>query len=427
MKKSNDKNTIKSVLSGMFTLLLGSASAKVLTLICIPVLTRLYSPDDYGVLAAYTSIVAILFPALNFRYVLAIPLPSNDKMAINILFLSIFISSLITILLSVLFIFYSTEIFYSLSLDSLNDWWFIVIIGALGSAMYELFSTWSARKKNYTLIAKTQFKQAVFGSGAKLLLGVLSIAPLGLIIGQVVTQSAGIWSFVREFYRHDYKLIKFVSWTKMTFVFRYFKGFLIYRFPSQFLMALASQAPILIMAKEFSTYETGQLSLAMMALAMPVGLMGQAVSKAYYAEIASLGKKNIGKIKIVTTAIQKKLFFVGVPVSIAIFFLGEFFFQVAFGSEWKLSGTFASILAPYILIQFTSSPLVQVLNVIGSQFHFLLINAMRLVGIAMIYGYIVINEISAIEFIEIISIWMFLFYLIITCVILNYVNKRSKC
>src|SRR5690554_1776955 len=76
------------VFRGMLTLALGSGIGRLIGIALIPVLTRIYTPDDFGVLAVYTALVAILAPLVTLRYVLALPLPRHDGMALNLLALS---------------------------------------------------------------------------------------------------------------------------------------------------------------------------------------------------------------------------------------------------------------------------------------------------------------------------------------------------
>lgn len=80
--------TSGGVFRGMMTLALGSSIGRVIGIASIPVLTRLYSPADFGVLAVFTALVAILAPLVTLRYALALPLPRHDGVAMNLLVLS---------------------------------------------------------------------------------------------------------------------------------------------------------------------------------------------------------------------------------------------------------------------------------------------------------------------------------------------------
>lgn len=399
-----------SVFRGMLTLVIGSGLARIVGIASIPVLTRLYSPEDYGILAIYTSIVAVLVPILTLRYVTAIPLPKTDAMAFNLLILCAKLIIFGTLLISLVLAFFGEAVLSWFSMAELAPYWWLIAIGVFGTATYELFSMWATRKKDYKVIAKTQFGQSLLGNIVKIGLGLLAIKPLGLVFGQIIAQSGGIGSFIKNAFK-DFK----ASWSSLSnkkrkILASYYQDFPKYRLPSQFLMVLSTQAPVLMMAALYDKEVTGQLSLAIMALALPVSLVGGAVSKAYYAEIASIGKTDVEKIKRITISTQTKLFTLSLPVTAVFMIVAKPLFSISFGKEWAVAGIYAAILAPFILLQFTSSPLVQVINILGNQLHFLAINIIRIVGLFFIYIFVLKYSITPENFVVATSVFLFLFY-----------------
>src|SRR5699024_1378200 len=107
----------------------------------------------------------------------------------------IILGSLLTIFILTIF---GRMILSWFNMEALMPWRWLIIIGAAGSATYELFSLWATRKKQYKIIAKTQFSQSLIGNTTKIISGLLGIKPAGLIIGQFLSQSAGITSFVKN-------------------------------------------------------------------------------------------------------------------------------------------------------------------------------------------------------------------------------------
>src|SRR5690606_29477155 len=76
----------------------GTAGAQLITIAATPLLTRLYTPNDFGVLAVYMSVLALFTVVASLRYELAIPLPESDDDAIHIVVLCLFITLLMTVL-----------------------------------------------------------------------------------------------------------------------------------------------------------------------------------------------------------------------------------------------------------------------------------------------------------------------------------------
>lgn len=415
-----------NVFRGMLTLIMGSGLARIVGLASIPILTRLYSPEDYGVLAIYISIVAVLVPILTLRYVTAIPLPKTDAMAFNLFMLCAKLILVGTLLISLVLGFFGETVLGWFSMQEFAHLWWLIAIGVMGTATYELFSLWASRKKDYKIIAKTQFTQSLTGNAVKIGLGLLSLTPLGLVIGQLVAQSGGVGSLFKNAYKDFKKLYPSLSNKKQNFVAKYYQEFPWFRLPSQFLMVLSTQAPVLMMSALFSAEPVGQFGLATMALSMPVSLIGQAVARAYYAEVAAIGRSNYKKIKRITWNVQRKLMLIGGPPVIMLALLAPWLFSIVFGEEWLTAGEYARILAPYILLMLISTPLVQVLNVVGSQFVFLFINTSRVISLCFLFILVRHFELSANGFVITFSVFSVLYFIFQLIIVNYYVSQAAR-
>jgi len=423
LRQKASLNEASSTFKGMLTLLKGAGLARLVGIVSIPILARIYTPEDYGILALYISFVTILMPIMTLRYVQAIPLPRMDVVAFNLFSLCSKLIVFFSVLLGILLYIWGGQLLAWFNMEALMPWRWLIVIGAAGAATYELFSLWATRKKQYQIIAKTQVTQSFIGNLVKIGLGLLAFKSSGMIIGQFISQSAGIISFIKNA-RQDFKAyLPKVQKNKEKFVAKYYQDFVWFRLPSQFLLSLTSQAPVMMMAALYSKEATGQLSLAMMAMALPIGLIGQALSKAYYAEVAAVGKRDLLKIRRITLLVQKKLFLVGMPITIMTMFLAEPIFSLIMGEKWATAGKYAAILSPYILLQLTSTPLIQVLNIVGSQAVFLILNTLRILGLILIGYCLKSYALNEVYFIYLLSLFLSLFYLIISLYIFFILYK----
>ena len=410
--KTRVKSTDSSnVFKGMLTLALGSGTARIIGLASTPIITRIYTPADYGLLALYISITAILSSLTTLRYSAAIPLPKTDASAMNLMALCIFLVITFLITFSLLIFFIGEAVFQWLNILEMLKWKWLIILGVAGSAMYELLSAWAIRKRRYRIMAKTQFTQSVSGSFVKIGTGLLNASPIGLIGGQILAQSAGVFSLFNQSSKDYRHLARFISRKRMKFIARYYRQFPYFRLPSQTLLQLSSNAPVIMMAALYSKELTGQLSLALMAVSLPTGLIGKAIAQAFYAEIAVIGKRDLTRVKSLTIDVQKKLFIIGVPLTLLIMFIAKPTFGLIFGSEWKVAGKYTAILAPFVLLQFTSAPLMQVLNIIGSQLMFLMINIIRVCSLVLLFLLLKNYKLEPDNFIIILSIYLSVYYL----------------
>jgi O-antigen/teichoic acid export membrane protein len=414
------------VFRGMATLALGTGGAQLIGIAAIPILTRLYSPEDFGVLAVFTALVAILAPLVTLRYVLVLPLPRHDGVAMNLLVLSCVLMLTLSALIALALWGWGATLLALVSMEVLAPWWWLIALGVLGTAAYEMLTLWATRRRAYRIIAQTKLTQSAAGAAVKIGLGYVALQPLGLLIGQLVTQVGGVGWLLRGFgteFRTNWHHLRLLRIRKVAWRHR---GFPIWRAPSQFLMVFSVQAPILFMTGLFDAPTTGQFGLAVMTLAVPLNLVGQSASKALYGEASAAMKTEPERVVPMATDVQFKLFFMSLGPALLLFFFGEPLFVAAFGKEWGMAGTFASILSFALVFQFTSAPLVQLINLISSQSFFLAINSIRLIGLLSIFWCAAALSLDAKTTAMIYSAFTGLFYIGISFLILQKL-KAFRC
>ena len=93
------KNRAKSEFTkNVLTLMTGTSIAQAIPIAITPILTRIYSPNEFGLFALYMSIVSVVVIMATGRYELAIVLPKNNEDAANIVALSLVITLFISLL-----------------------------------------------------------------------------------------------------------------------------------------------------------------------------------------------------------------------------------------------------------------------------------------------------------------------------------------
>lgn len=395
---------------GILTLLMGASGARIIGLVCTPIIARLYTPSDLGLLALFVAFVTIISPMVSLKYSTAIPLPRTDGMALNVFVLGLGVACITLIIAGGVLYFFKSYLFSLLNADELQDWWWLLVLALAGAAIYELLNMWGVRKRRYKALAKGDVISSLVGDVTKLLLGVVAVKPLGLLLGQLLVSATGAAILLANFIEDFAARCSAISAKRMWLVASFYRQFVYYRMPSQLLLSVSAQAPIIMMASLYTQDDTGQLSLAIMALALPANLLGSAIAKAFYAEISVIGKNHLKKIRRLAFDLQKKLFFLGGPFVILAVLLSEWVFEIVFGAQWVVAGTYAAILAPFIFFQLISAPLLQVLNVVGDQRAFLVINTVRVLGLMVIYLSVINSSIDKHEFVRVLSVYLSVFY-----------------
>ena len=352
--KSDSENTL---FRNILKLMTGEGIGKAIGFVAAPFVTRLYTPSDFGILAVFASLCALFYPFCTLRYTLAIPLHSNEKVGINSLAACLLVLVVNSVIIGIAFVFFHSQILSLFSSENIDAFWYFIPLAFSLYGTAEVLSYYSTRYRDFSTIAKVTAVQKAIGASTKIVLGLFRFNAIGLLIGNILAESGGVSLYIRAYWKKLKENARDVTSRKIGFVLKRYMDFPLYRVPSQILLKAAESLPILYFAWHFGTGTTGHISLAISMLSVPVAIACASVGKAFYGEIASLGRKNSREISALTVRIMARLFVVGmVPFTLIVCF-GPRIFRTFFGAEWTQSGIFARYLCLYLIFRFVYSPI----------------------------------------------------------------------
>ena len=122
----------------VLTLMTGSTLSQSIPIAISPILTRIYTPEEFGVYAIFLAIVTIFGTIISGRYELAIMLPKKDEDAINIFALGLVITICLTVFTSILVIVLKNYIVNLLNTHTIEYWLYLVPLSILLIGCYNL-------------------------------------------------------------------------------------------------------------------------------------------------------------------------------------------------------------------------------------------------------------------------------------------------
>jgi O-antigen/teichoic acid export membrane protein len=375
----------KTVFKNMGILASGSIVSKLIGLCAYPLITRIYSPNDFGVVAVFVAATFILFPFCSLRYSVTIPLPKKDETAVNILVLGLILTFVSAVLFSMIFFAAGNEIFSLFNSAVLAGYWWLLILGIIGASIFELLTNWATRINSFGIVARSHIWQTIAMVVAQVGLGLLGFKPAGLLVGEVFRKWCGSIVQYHYFFNGIKQKLKNVTIRRVVFVFKYYADLPLFHLPSQLISVLTLKIPLLFFAFKYGADTAGQLGLALMVVGIPVGLIGKTTSNAYYAEIAKIGNKRKKEVLELTVSLTKRLVALSIAPTIILLLFSPFLFQLIFGPEWLQAGQFTSILAFYLFFEFLATPFIQVFNVFNLQRIYLQISGVRLALIGTVF------------------------------------------
>ena len=417
LEKINSKlNAQGGFLKSVSLLASGTAFAHVITVLILPFVTRLYSPEDFSKLAVYSGLLGIFSVIACLRYEIAIPLPKNDKIAESLLIISIFSSITFSLILASVLLLFPSYIKQIIGNGYFSQITWILPLGVLAASLYSAFKFWSTRIKDFKSIAQTKIQQSTSSGVAQLLLGWLGYTSIGLLVGQLLYSSAGVFSLIRRKSRFQK-----INFAKLKATCKEYIHYPKYSVGEALFNTAGVHLPMLIIAALAAPEEAGYLLLASKIMIIPMVLIGASVSQVYYAHANEA--KYEDKLADFTYDTMRKLALIGSAPLLLIGILAPVVFPLVFGSEWERAGVLVAWMAPWFIIQFVVSPVSMALHVSNNQRLAVILQFIGLVfKVAIVW---LVFKVTEIYISEAYAVSGFLFYLIYLFVLKKSLNLRS--
>ncbi len=339
----------------------GTASAQILVILIAPILTRLYTPDDFGLVAVFTGLLVLINVISSLRYELAIPLPENDNDAVNIVALCLFILLCTTILTTIIALFFNLEIAVILGVPKLADYFLLFPLGVFLSGIYSIFNYCALRSKIFKTLAYTKLQQTLVSIIIRLTL--FKFGGISLLIAQIVSQSFGAIVLGKH-------IITLLNFKQLSFTSIYRISVRYWRFPvfttwAGLLNNGGNQLPPLIFSALFSVGSAGAYALTHGVLAIPMRVIGGAVRDVFFSNVSKAYRD--GELSLLVGNVFDKLAQIAMPITLILIIVSPELFIFVFGESWKESGEFARWMSPWLFLQFCVGPLVTVFAAIEKQ------------------------------------------------------------
>nr|WP_276169182.1 oligosaccharide flippase family protein [Zobellia alginiliquefaciens] len=334
--------------------ILGTGLAQALPFLATPLLTRLFSEEDFALYTSFFATASIFAVGVGGKYHLAIVLPKEEVKAKKVFILSVYITISYSVLLAVLL-----PLFHSFFPDNLTVVLYYVPLYVLFFGLWSSYINVSIRHKTFTSNAYAKVLQAIGYILSAVAIGFSQILVYGLVIAKILGTVVS-WLFLSKKSSIRFKLFSFRSLVPVAKEYIDYPKFGIW--PS-FLNTISLQALVLVLTKFYSTDDLGYFGLTFMVLSAPLGLIGTSYKDVFYQKITALmnEKKYIqGLVFFKKSALA--LFIMALPICGILYFLGEPIFAFVFGERWIRSGEFASILAFSFLVKLVVSPLSSIFN-----------------------------------------------------------------
>jgi lipopolysaccharide exporter len=363
----------------------GTVVGQAAALAALPVLTRLYSPAEFGAFAIYTSIGLFMLAGASLRYETAIPLPRDDESAAHLLALSLVILLGVTSS-AVLAIWLLGDAFVRVThTQALRHYLWLVPVSLLGNGLGQVLTNWALRQRaggpgggpggapahsafvGARLLARTRAQQLLGQVVSQLGLGFLHAGLAGLILGQAVGQMIGAGALVAAAWRKDQAAFRAVSLAGMRRVAHRYRGFALLASPAALLDTAGTHLPLLLLGAFYGPQVVGWIALGQRILGLPGDLAGSAVAQVYLAETAWALKSRPEQLDALFFRTLKGMFWYGLFTVGFLSVVAPSLISWLFGSRWAEAGLYLQLLSVSFLLGLAVLPIGGTLDILERQ------------------------------------------------------------
>ena len=292
-------------ITNVLKLVSGSVIAQALGILLVPIITRLYSPGDYGAFQVFLSISSILAVLSCLSYQLAIMLPKEEEDSANIVTLCIALVSIISVVSGGVFILLSGWVGETLNTPDLSQYLIFLPVVVFLNGLFVVVNYWLSRRVRFGTLATAQVANSVSSKFVQIGTGFGSASPLGLILGLIAGYGAALLVMLRGI-REDLPLFRSVSLSRITYLAKRYRRFPLFTSWSTVANSASLQVAPLMLASFFSPVVVGFYGVAHMVVNMPMSLIGSATGQVFFQK-ASEEMNRTGSVKTVVREVHQRL------------------------------------------------------------------------------------------------------------------------
>lgn len=321
----NRSSYIKHVL----TYMTGTVISQILLFCCAPLLTRLYTPEHYGIFGLFLAVLAPFQVLSSWRYEMAVVLPESDEEAKCLVGLSFVLLCIMTIVTLLIILILGRPIAHILSAPVLEKWLVLLPLSLFFVGLFNIFNYWSTRKNKFRNISIAKILQTFSTLSGQLGAGIVFQSTIiGLLASSIFGQAIGALSLIIQ--KLDKKDLS-INWRKVLAVAKRYREIPLNTFQTAFLNACSKSLLPIIIISYFGSHIVGLILFAERVLLAPMNLITRSIWEISHSR---LGKMTFEEKAELLTQVHKVLALsFAYPFVFVILFSG--YCSTLFGHQWQ--------------------------------------------------------------------------------------------
>lgn len=368
-------------LRNILVVMTGSAISQAIAFGLSPLVSRLFTPTDFGVFGSFVAVTTVIGAIVTLDYSQAIMLPKRREDAADILVLCVVVTVAVTAVCGLFCVLFPGWLFALLKTHD-RSMLALLVLAVLSLGLSSSFQAWCVRAKSFTHVSISQALRGGSSNGLQVGLGVLKAGAGGLIFSTVAADllSAAYLFLVA---RGDVgSVVRHLRWHRVKELAAEFRDFPIYSSSVNGANALSQSLPVVLLAHFYGIHVAGAYAFGMRILAAPVNLVTNAMRQVLFQKACET--HNTGRALLpLYLSTTGGLFALAFLPSLVLFVWSPAIFGFIFGAQWWVAGEYVRWLVAWQLFAFCNVPAVLFSRVIRIQHKMVVFQVALLSGRAL--------------------------------------------
>jgi O-antigen/teichoic acid export membrane protein len=343
----------------------GTGLAQVLGFACSPVISRLYSPQDFGVFGSYGAIVGVIGAGVTLEYSQAIMLPKERGNALGLFVVSCISTLAVTVLCLVGCLFVPATVSGVLGISQ-PAVLMLLVLAVLVSGINRACQAWCVRVKAFKHTATSQVVRSFTSNSLQIGWGVLKAGAAGLITSSIVADVASTVNLARVVLSDIKKSPPRFRLAELLRLASEYRDFPMYSTSENVINALSTGLPVLLLAHYYGVAVAGAYSFGVRLVSIPMGLVTTALRQVLFQKACETHNTG-GSLLELYFRVAIGLFIIAAIPSLIVVIWSPVLFAWAFGEQWRVAGEYARYLMLWLLFGFCNLPAVLFARVVRIQ------------------------------------------------------------
>lgn len=373
LRRLQDLLARRPFLKNVSIMLTGSAGGQMVSILLSPILTRLYSPQQFGILSIYSALLAILVVVASLRYELALPLVRREEDAITLMAVCICALMLTTAAVGLATFTFPERLAEALwpvpiNWQHVSSYRGLLVLGywCLGGYFIALYV--ATRAGAFRSIAKTRIGQGVVGPVTQIGLALAGAGAPGLLIGSILGQSAGTFGLFYSVISSRGALLRALTWRRMAEMARRYRRFPLISSWAALIDAVGSnQLLYLLISIYYSARIAGFIFLVERVVSRPLAIVGTSILQVFVGEAGQTVSSDPARLKGRFYQVVLRQFYLAAAWIVLVNIAGALLFPTVFGAEWDEGVIYLQAMSIGYLAQAIVQPVFHTLQILEKQ------------------------------------------------------------